>query len=418
MVLLTLPTMVLNNRLIVQVVRSVRQGFVPSVEMLALLEEFRKMVNDCVRIGLAENATSMKALCKKAYSQLDRYDVPTCYRLTAISKAAGLLRNYRKTLRKRPDAKKPFASKLMLTDCYSFRIVDGKLRLSLGKGKYEYIALNRHVLRTILGHTVRSITLTTCTITIAFSKETATTDPAGLIGLDRNLDNVTTSTLKGEVRRFDLSEASRIKATYRIVKSHFKRNDARIEKRIFGKYGVKQRNRVNQRLHVVSKQIVSEAKANSQGIVMEDLKGIRKLYRRGNGQGANYRSRLNSWSFFELQRQIVYKAAWEGVAVFYVHAQKTSSVCAICGSQILECAERKVYCPTCKRAMDRDENAAYNIVKRGLRFKPDGLASEAMVKERAQAPILTVDASKPTKTVDRTKGFRGKLFKRKTSNNI
>lgn len=32
--------------------------------------------------------------------------------------------------------------------------------------------------------------------------------------------------------------------------------------------------------------------------------------------------------------------------------------------------------------MDRDENAAYNIVQRGLRFKPDGFASEAMVKER------------------------------------
>ena len=31
------------------------------------------------------------------------------------------------------------------------------------------------------------------------------------------------------------------------------------------------------------------------GTVMEKLKGIRKLYRRGNGQGPSFRGRMNSW---------------------------------------------------------------------------------------------------------------------------
>lgn len=43
--------------------------------------------------------------------------------------------------------------------------------------------------------------------------------------------------------------------------------------------------------------------------------------------------------------------------------------------------------------MDRDVNAAKNILARGLRFKPVGLASEAMVKEQDNSLILTVDAS-------------------------
>ena len=128
-----------------QAVKSVKQNFVPSPEMLILLDEFRKMVNDCVRIGLIENATSMKTLSKKAYHQLDRYDVPTYYRLTAISKATGILRNYRKTLRKHPDAKKPHATKLMLTDCYAFKIIDGKLRLPIGNREYAFIPLNGYV---------------------------------------------------------------------------------------------------------------------------------------------------------------------------------------------------------------------------------------------------------------------------------
>ena len=115
---------------------------------------------------------------------------------------------------------------------------------------------------------------------------------------------------------------------------------------------------------------------------MENLTGIRKLYRKGNGQGKDYRARLNGWSYFELQRQIDYKAAWEGITVIYVPPHKTSSTCAICGSEISECTERKVYCHKCNRIVDRDENAALNIVKAGVRFAPKGLASEAMVKEQ------------------------------------
>jgi len=379
-------------------VKAVKQNYVATPEILVLLEEFRKMVNDCIRIGLDEGITSLFALTQKAYHQLGRYDVPTRYRLTAMSKATGILKNYRQSLRKNPEAKKPYASKIMLTDIYALKIIEGKLRLPIKSRCYEYIFLSNHVLRSISGYTVRSVTLTASTVSISFSKETVVTEPTGLIGIDRNLDNVTIVTDKGNVKRFDLSEATKIKATYRTVKSHLKRKDLRIKTRIYRKYGRRQRNRVNQRLHIASKQIVSEAKVNNQGIVMENLKGIRKLYRKGNGQGSEYRSRLNSWSFYELQRQIEYKAKWEGIPVFYVNPQKTSSVCAICGSPITECIERKVWCGRCQKLVDRDENAALNIVKRGVRFAPIGFACEAMVKEQAKALILTVDANKSTLT--------------------
>ncbi len=44
--------------------------------------------------------------------------------------------------------------------------------------------------------------------------------------------------------------------------------------------------------------------------------------------------------------------------------------------------------------MDRDENAALNIVKRGLRFSPDGLAGEAVKGNLTSTVILRADASK------------------------
>jgi putative transposase len=91
---------------------------------------------------------------------------------------------------------------------------------------------------------------------------------------------------------------------------------------------LKERAKVQQILHHVSKQIVREAKRNQYGVAMENLTNLRKLYRRRNGQGAKYRFRLNSWSYAELQRQIEYKARWEGLPVilFYLRTRSWSLI--------------------------------------------------------------------------------------------
>jgi hypothetical protein len=81
--------------MLVQVVKSVNQRYEASPDILRLLEDFREMVNDAICIGLEEKTTSLKSLSLKAYHQLERYSLPTYYRLTAISRATGILRNYR-----------------------------------------------------------------------------------------------------------------------------------------------------------------------------------------------------------------------------------------------------------------------------------------------------------------------------------
>ena len=114
------------------------------------------MVNDCVRIGLRENVTSMKSLCIKAYHPLSAYDIPTYYRLTAISRAAGILQNYRKELKKRGRSPRvPYVTRLSLTDRYGFRIFHRLVRLPIRKGEYIFIILNDHTMRSISGHAPR-----------------------------------------------------------------------------------------------------------------------------------------------------------------------------------------------------------------------------------------------------------------------
>ena len=110
-------------------VKTVQQHYTLNPEILRMLDEFRQMMNTCIRIGLAENVTSLKALSLKAYKQLATYDAMSYYKLCAISSATGILRNYRRTARQGKNPTTPYVRRLRLTTCYGFKIKDGCLLL-------------------------------------------------------------------------------------------------------------------------------------------------------------------------------------------------------------------------------------------------------------------------------------------------
>ena len=379
-------------------VKTVQQHYKLNPEILRMLDEFRQMMNTCTRIGLAENVTSLKALSLKAYRQLATYDAMSYYKLCAISSATGILRNYRRTARHGENPTTPYVRRLRLTTCYGFKIKDGCLLLPYHPRKAIGIPLTPHVQATIRKHPVRSVTLTKDKLSLTYAKQVAEVKPNGFIGIDRNLNNVTLAGTDGSIMKHDLSDATRVKATYRQVRSRMRRNDVRIRREITGKYGWKQQEKVNRILHQASKMIVQQAKQGGFGIVMEQLTGLRKLYQRGNGRGGWYRGRMNSWSYAELQRQIEYKARWEGLPVIYVHPHGTTAKCSICGSRMARIPEenRTLKCPSCRVSVDRDVNAARNILERGVRFAPIALPVEAMVQEPSSKVILKVDGSELT----------------------
>jgi putative transposase len=232
-------------------------------------------------------------------------------------------------------------------------------------------------------------------------KEVIELECAGTEGVDRNLRNLTVGDYNNVVQ-YDLSKAVDItENTQSIIKS-FKRNDVRIRKRLYSKYGLRRKNRTNQLLHHVSKTIVGKTKESKTAIVFEDIRYIRRLYQRGNYQGRSYRGRLNSWSFAEIKRQIEYKSAWEGVPIIQLSVKETrgtSQLCPRCGKKITQVDRktRQLWCAECKKWMDRDVVAAMNLSIKGLaRFASSkGLADEAMKGNvERDLVILRVDASK------------------------
>jgi putative transposase len=348
------------------------------------------MTNECIRIGLAEGKTSLKSLSLACYPKLESYELSSAYKLCAISKACGILGRYRK-LSKKHQVRVPHCKKPSLTTCYGIRLVDGKLRM---RGGVE-IPLNSYTQRFLSQPNleIRSVTLTPQSISISVRKQVEPVDCTDMLGIDRNLDNVTAADTLNLVRRFDISHTTIIKSRCRRNKQGLRRNDAKIKKQLFAKYGRLETNHVNSLLHNVSANIVLQAKLRRQAIVMEDLRDIRRLYRKGKGHRANYRFLMNRWSYGELQRQIQYKADWNGIPVIYVTPHGTSARCSMCGHRVLPEENRKLHCANCGLTIDRDVNAARNIAARGLRFKPVGSASEAMVQEPSRREVIPkVDA--------------------------
>lgn len=83
-----------------------------------------------------------------------------------------------------------------------------------------------------------------------------------------NLDNMMCCGSNGRIHIFDTSKITKTKYTYRQIKSNFRRNDHRIRRKKFTKYGKRQRNKENTMLHQISKKMISD----NRQIILEDLK--------------------------------------------------------------------------------------------------------------------------------------------------
>ncbi|HEY5538001.1 MAG TPA: transposase, partial [Thermoplasmata archaeon] len=214
-------------------------------------------------------------------------------------------------------------------------------------------------------------------------------EPEAVLALDTNEDSLDGVVAAGDSARPVTMPFGGVRQVQSI---HFRRrrrlarkkaNDRRVQRILLDREGRRERNRVRQRLHRVSKWLVWAAKDRRAAIVLEDL----KLHGAG-GRSRRMNRRLSSWPRREIHRQIEYKGALEGVPILKINPRYTSQTCPACGARRRDRVGKEFVCLMCDWEMDRQINAGLNILKtalasnealaRAVRFQPGALRHDAM----------------------------------------
>ena len=187
---------------------------------------------------------------------------------------------------------------------------------------------------------------------------------SSMVGLDLGIKDfaVTSDGQVIENIHFKKNEESRLKRLQRQISKKVVGSKNREKARLrFAKLNEKIRNRKLNFLHDVTNHLIDE----NQVIVMEDL-NVKGMVR--NHKLAESISEVN-WG--EFRRMLAYKAAWHGrQLVFIDRFYPSSKRCNHCGyiNKGLTLKDRQWVCPECGSLIDRDYNAALNILEEGERI--------------------------------------------------
>lgn len=366
--------------------------------VLGLLAEFRLIVNQSIRIALRGDLRSRFRLTRAAYAILSvEHNIYKQYIPSAFEVALGVLKVYRRRVRKGKPTERPYVRRPFLkAENQSYRLdrETGRLRIPIrGRERVQLTLPLSEWHRSFLSDpswALGSLTVTPERIIVTMRKEPpAPYVPAAAIALDTNedsLDGVDAAGTGAHLVTIPFGGVREVQATHfrrrrRLTKK--KTRDRRVKRRLLGREGRREHDRVKQRLHRVSRALVAAAREAKAAVILEDLTlpGAGGRCRRTN-------RRLSSWPRGELHRQIEYKAALAGVPVIKVNPAWTSKTCPVCGARRRDRVGQDFVCLMCDWEMDRQHNAACNILQsalasnealaRAVRFQPGALRHDVV----------------------------------------
>ena len=174
-----------------------------------------------------------------------------------------------------------------------------------------------------------------------------------VVGMDRGIKNI--AVLSNNVF-FNSAHLKDVKGRYRYNKKRLQHAGTRSAHRKLLEMSGRERRFVLDTNHVISKKIIN---LPFDVFALEDLRtaGMKK---KSNGRRFNHK--LGSWSPFQLQQFIEYKAEDSGKTVIYLNPKHTSQKCSNCGYIDRNNRHGSVFhCLNCSFDLHADLNASRNI---------------------------------------------------------
>ena len=288
----------------------------------------------------------------------DSFDLSAQMTLTAIHKVADSYKIPQNCCRKfRKDGAVVYDSRIItFYDNYvSIWTINGRIKVPFVCGEKQKALLNFQKGQTDLVYNDGNFYLHTC-CEIAEEKQNKAKH---FLGIDRGVNNIAADSL-GNIYSGQKVISARKKYAKR--RRTLQKVHSKSAKRRLGKIKRKESRFAKDVNHKISKKIVETAQRHGMGISLEDLTGIRKT------TTVRKRNRYirQSWSFYDLEQKILYKAKLKGIEVRKVNPRNTSRECFECGytSKLNRKTQKIFLCQSCGHTDHADTNASRVISRR------------------------------------------------------
>ena len=201
--------------------------------------------------------------------------------------------------------------------------------------------------------------------------ESADTDICNVVGIDRGI-NFVVATYDSKYKSGFVSGKSikQKRAKFKQLRTELQKRQTPSARRRLKAIGDRENRWMNDVNHCISKALVTNNPQHTL-FVLEDLSGIRAATERVRRHD---RYVSVSWSFYDLEQKLKYKAMLNQGGVINVDPRYTSQTCPVCGHVDKTNRDKKRHifcCKTCGYTSNDDRIGAMNLYRMGINYLSD-----------------------------------------------
>ena len=266
-------------------------------------------------------------------------------------------------------------------NCFSVNTLNGRIKLSyFANGMSKYF--DRTIYRFGTAKLVNKHGKYYLYIPVTYDvEESNISDICNVVGVDRGINFVVATYDSNHKSKFVSGKAIKQKrAHYSKLRKELQMRQTSSSRRRIKAIGQRENRWMQDVNHQVSKALVENNPKHTL-FVLEDLTGIRNATERVRTKD---RYVSVSWSFYDLEQKLIYKAKQNQSSVIKVDPRYTSQCCPVCGHIEKSNRDKKMHLFTCKNCgykSNDDRIGAMNLYRMGINYLADSQVPDTVVAE-------------------------------------